>query len=70
MSAITVSEETMSWSIEKAIVVRIKEWETNNLVGDYRGCVVALIPYQSEQWRLDATEIANQIAEKIKVPSC
>jgi hypothetical protein len=56
-----VSNEVIDWTIWNAIVVRVQDWKNNSLVGDYRGCVVALIPYQSEEGKQNALSIAEQI---------
>lgn len=56
-----ISDEHIAFGIEKAVVVYVKDWTANYLVGDCKGCVVALIPYQSEDGRQNALSIARQI---------
>lgn len=56
-----IADEKIDWTIWTAIVVRTREWKHNCLVGDYRGCVVAVIPYQSEEGKANALSIARQI---------
>lgn len=60
MAKLTILHET-NWNISNAIVIRVESWKDNYLVGDHRGCIVALIPYQSEEGKQNALNIAKQI---------
>lgn len=42
--------------------MRVQDWKNNYLVGDSKGTIVAVIPYQSEDGKQNAFKIARQIA--------
>lgn len=57
-----ILDELIDFEISQAIVVRVKNWENNFLVGNFKGAIVAVIPYQSQDGRQNALKIARQIA--------
>jgi hypothetical protein len=61
MTNFKVSDEVIDFQISRAVVVRVQDWKNNYLVGDSKGTIVALIPYQSEDGKQNALKIARQI---------
>lgn len=61
MGKFDFSDESIDWGIKTAIVVRTFEVKNNSLVADFRGSVIAVIPYQSESGRQNALKVAKQI---------
>lgn len=62
MTHLKVSDELLDFQILRAVVVRVQSWGNNYLVGDSKGTIVAVIPYQSEDGKQNALKIAKQIA--------
>ncbi len=62
MTKFKVSDELIDFQISRAVVVRVQDWKNNYLVGDSKGTIVAVIPYQSEDGKQNAFKIAQQIA--------
>ncbi len=60
MSNFDIRDEQIDFRIDRAIIVYIRYWDTP-LVGEYRGSVVAVIPYQSEDGKQCALKVAQQI---------
>lgn len=56
-----ISDELLGFQVSNAIVVRVQDWKNTYLVGDSKGGIVALIPYQSEDGKQNALKIARQI---------
>ena len=63
MKPFTVSVEFIEFDITHAIVVRVQDWKNTYLAGDFKGSIVALIPYQSENGKQNALKIARQIVD-------
>jgi hypothetical protein len=61
MTDFKVLDEVIDFQSSRTVVVRIQDWKNNYLVGDSKGTIVTVIPYQSEDGKQNALKIARQI---------